>query len=180
VVRQAWRDARTRLHQKVLATRAQVRQQLSAAEARHQTRLRLQRHEADRALLARAWQPLGDRLRQRWQHEASRRQWIDRLVELAAVALPGTHWRIEHPADWPAPERARLQKRLTGELNRIAVFQADPGIAAGLRISAGSACMDGTVEGLLRARPRLEALILATLNECRSLLSVDTPGHTGD
>lgn len=180
VVRQAWGDARTRLHQKVLATRAQVRQQLSAAEARNQTRLRLQRHEADRTLLARAREPLGERLRQRWQHDASRRQWIDSLVEQAAGALLGSDWRVEHPADWPEPERAGLAQRLAGELNRIAVFEADPGIAAGLRICAGPACIDGTVEGLLRARPRIEALILATLNECRSLLALDAPGHSDD
>lgn len=178
LVSTARRDARIRLHRKVLETREQARQQLTAAEAREQTRLRLRRHDTDRALLARAWPLLGDELHRRWQSENSRRQWIDGLVEQAAAALTGSHWRIEHPADWPAAERHELEARLAGEGSLTTVFQAHPEIAAGLRICAATTCVDGTVEGLLRERSRIDALLLATLNECRSLLPGDSrDGH---
>jgi hypothetical protein len=173
----AWQDARARLHNRILATREQARQHLGAAEAREHTRLRLARHDADRALLARAWEPLGEELRHRWQQDSGRQPWIDGLVGQAADALTETNWRIEHPPDWPESERNELQARLAAEPGLVPEFRADPEITAGLRIRAATTCVDGTVEGLLRGRTRIEALILATLNECRSLLSGNARGN---
>jgi len=171
LLQQARREAGERLHLKVLAIREQARQQLASAQAQRQTRLRLLRHTADQALLDRAWGPLGERLQQRWEQESSRQLWIDNLVEEGLAKLLDRHWRIEHPVDWPAQERETLAARLGRELGNPPMFVAQVRLAAGLRIFAGPACIDATPEGLLRARSRIEALMLATLNECRRRLA---------
>jgi hypothetical protein len=170
LLQQARHEARERLHGKVLDIREQARQQLASAQAQRQTRLRLQRHRADEALLARAWEPLGERLLQRWEQQGSRRLWIDNLVRQAREALLDLNWNIEHPLDWPEQEREALGRQLERDLGSPPVFVAQPWIAAGLRICAGTACLDGTREGLLRSRTRIESLMLATLNECRRKL----------
>jgi vacuolar-type H+-ATPase subunit H len=167
LTRRAHREARARLRSMVLAAREQARQQLASAKAQQHTRLRLQRHRADKELLARAWQPLARRMQQRWQQAGSRRLWINNLLDQASAMLIDRHWRIEHPVDWPEQERTELEAQLGRELGNPPAFAARAEIAAGLRICAGAACIDGTLEGLLRARTRIEALMLATLNECR-------------
>lgn len=178
ILQQAHRKARERLHRKLLATREEARQQLASAQAQRQTRLRLHRHRADVALLARAWAPLGERLLQRWERQDSRALWVDNLVGQALSMLLDRHWNIEHPADWPEQERAALGERLERELGVPPVFVAQPQIAAGLRICAGPTCIDATHAGLLRARARIEAMMLATLNECRRKHAGKTQ-HTG-
>jgi vacuolar-type H+-ATPase subunit H len=178
LLQQARREARERLHRKVLAVRDEARQQLASAQAQRQTRLRLQRHRADEVLLARAWSPLGEQLLQRWERQDSRMLWIDNLVEHARSMLLDRHWKIEHPANWPEPERAALARRLEADLGAPPVFVAQTQIAAGLRICAGPTCIDATRDGLLRARARIEAMMLATLNECRRKYA-DKARHTG-
>jgi len=173
LLQQARREARERLHRKVLETREQARQQLASAQAQRQTRLRLQRHRADEALLARAWAPLGERLLQRWERQDSRMLWIDNLVEQALSMLLDRHWTIVHPADWPEQECEALGKRLEKDLGVPPVFVAQTQLAAGLRICAGPTCIDATHEGLLRARTRIESMMLATLNECRRKLAAE-------
>jgi hypothetical protein len=173
LLQQAHREARKRLHLKVLETREQARQQLASAQAQRQTQQRLQRHRADEALLARAWAPLGERLLQRWERQDSRVLWIDNLVEQALSMLLDRHWRIEHPVAWPEQEREALGMRLEQELGNPPVFVAQTQLQAGLRICAGPTCIDATPEGLLRARTRIEAMMLATLNECRRQLTAE-------
>jgi hypothetical protein len=173
LVKQAYSEARTRLHRNVLSTREQARQQFASAEAQRNTRLRLQRHRMDQALLVRAWEPLSDELHRRWRLAGPRQQWIDKLLAQATATLVDPHWRIEHPKDWQPQEQSALQTRLDRDLGYPAVFAVKPEIQAGLRICAGKTCVDGTVDGLLRARTRIEALMLATLNECRSRMAAD-------
>lgn len=167
IVKQAHRDARTRFHRDVIDTRESMRRQLLSAESQRQTRLRQQRQQADQALLERAWQPLGEALQHRWQDETQRQRWIDYLLGKASATLVANAWQIEHPTDWPAQEREALQSVLGKQADRRAQFTAGPDIAAGLRICAGDTCVDGTLEGLLRDRRRIEALLLARINTHR-------------
>lgn len=174
LLKRARREARARMHQAIESAREQGRRQLASAQAQHQTQLRMQRQREDLALLARAWQPLHDRLLERWQQNDSRRRWIDALLAQAAATLIDRHWHIEHPADWPESERAALEARLRTELGQAPVFSAREALTAGLRIRAGDAVIDGSAEGLLRARDSIEAMMLAALNDCRRAAS-DTP-----
>ena len=170
LVKQAYRDARERLHQKVQSTREDARQRLAAAEAQRQTRARLQRQNADRAILERAWEPLNEQLLAYWHETESRRQWIKHLIQQATINLVDTPWRIEHPADWPDEERTELLAQLVKASGSVPEFASRTEIKAGLRICAGDACVDGTRCGLLRSRSRIEGIMLAKLNECRDKL----------
>jgi vacuolar-type H+-ATPase subunit E/Vma4 len=167
LVKQAYEDARKRLHSKVQATREDARQRLAAAEAQRQTRARLERQNADRALLERAWEPLNEQLLRNWHEADTRRRWIDNLIQQASMNLVGKPWRIEHPADWPEEERTDLLAQLVETSGSVPEFTGKTRIKAGLRICAGDACVDGTRCGLLRSRSRVEGIMLAKLNECR-------------
>lgn len=167
IVRQARRKARRHMHESVMAIRDSARQQLASAEASRKTHLRLQRHKADKQLLERAWQPLVDSLLQRWQAPEDRQLWINGLLGQASAMLVNRQWHIEHPADWPDNERNALEARLSRELGHSPAFQVHDDIRAGLRICAGSTCVDGTLDGLLESRSRVEARMLAALDTCR-------------
>lgn len=176
----AHQQARARVHQAVINLREHTRQQLVSAAARQQTRERQMRQHQDQALLDRAWQPLQDLLLQRWQDPVTRQLWVDQLLEQAARVLVGTSWKIRHPPDWPGSERGALESRLVKLHGYAPVFSAQPSINAGLLIAADQTRVDGTIEGLLHDRSRIEALLLARLNECRKAHPAgdDTEGST--
>jgi hypothetical protein len=164
VIREAHAESRARMHQSIQGIREERERRLAAAGAQLQTRRRRRREAADLWLLAAAWHPLRKALLARWTQETARRQWIDFLVHQACTLLVDTDWQIEHPSDWPAPERAALEERLSGELGRTPEFIPRAEIQAGLRICANGTCVDATAEGLLRDQNRIEALLLARFN----------------
>ena len=162
VIKHAFSEARSRMHQEILDLREHYRQQIASAEAHQQTNIRQQRQHIDQELLAALWQPLHDVLLRRWQQTEPRRIWIRELVKLAAATLVSPSWTIEHSTDWPVQERTALETQLSQEFKNLVVsFSAMESIQAGLRISADGASVDGTVEGLLGERSRIEALLLA-------------------
>jgi len=180
LIKKAYKDARRRLHLKIQSTREDARQRLAAAESQRQTRARLHRQNADRALLERAWEPLNKQLLHYWQEADTRRQWIDNLIEQAAENLVSRPWRIEHPADWPDAERTELLAKLVKTSGSVPEFSSQTRIKAGLRICAGDACVDGTRCGLLRSRSRIEGIMLAKLNDCRKKQLTGTENDNSD
>ena len=165
LVRQAYSDARARAHGDLQALREQIRQRVASTAAQQQTRLRQLRQKADQAQLDAAWQPLQQALQRHWQHTGHRQQWVAHLVDAAAAMLLDRHWLVEHPPDWPADEGNALKVRLGRDFDCIPSLEPQPGISAGLRISTDSACVDGTIEGLLRRRTHIEALLLAEIRK---------------
>jgi len=179
LIKQAYQEARKRLHRSVQSIREDARQRLASANAQRQTRARLNRQNADRALLERAWEPLNEQLLHYWRETDSRRQWIDNLIQQAVENLVDKPWRIEHPADWPDEERTELLARLVKTSGSVPEFSGQTRIKAGLRICAGDACVDGTRCGLLRSRHRIEGIMLAKLNECRKQHITGTANDNG-
>ena len=177
VSRHAHQKSRARVRQAVINIRESTRKRLLSAAAKRQTRERQLRQHEDQALLEQAWQPLQELLLQRWQDPATRQQWIDQLLEQAAQVLVDTNWKIRHPPDWPGAERGAVESRLVELHGYSPVFSAQPSIHAGLLIVADQTRVDGTIDGLLHDRSRIEALLLARLNECRA--SPSTNGDTG-
>lgn len=164
LIKQAYHDARLHMHQEILNIREEMRKQLASAKAQQQTRSRQLQQQADQELLNHAWQSLRDTLINRWQQRTSRQEWIEELLDQALVTLVDTHWRIEHPLDWPEQERLALKKRLQRNGIRVTTFQAQNTIDAGLRICTAGTCVDGTAAGLLRDRSYIDALLLARIN----------------
>ena len=167
LIKQAYRDERQRVHQKLDEIRQKRRQQMVSLVAQRQTRKRQRRQQADEELLTTTWLDLREALLNRWRDAVMRRRWVEDLVNQADSVLVDKHWLIEHPFEWPAQERSALQLRLQKQLAHTPHFEVKSSITAGLRICAGGACVDGSVDGLLRERLAIEAALLARINEHR-------------
>lgn len=163
-VKRAHRENRARMRAAIEEQRKDMEETLAATRARLATRARQRQQQADKERLDHAWARLGKVLLERWQDADIRRQWILGLVEEALAHLPGDPWRIEHPQGFDPAELASITKRIAEHCGgEPADFVAVEVARAGLRIIAGGACMDGTVEGLLTDRNRVEAELLAAL-----------------
>ena len=167
LIKQAYRDARQRMHRELDELRQKRRQQLVSMVAQRQTRKRQRRQRADEELLTKTWVELREALLRRWRDSAMRRRWVDALVAQAASVLVDSHWLIEHPLDWPAEERSALQLRLQKRIGHTPHFEVKSTISGGLRICSGGACVDGSVDGLLRERLAIEAVLLARIHQTR-------------
>ena len=167
LIKQAYHDERRRMHRELADIRQKRRQQMVSLAAQRQTKRRQRRQQADEEMLTTSWLNLYEALLHCWQDASMRRRWLDDLVDQAASVLVDRHWLIEHPFDWPAQERSALQLRLGKQLGHTPHFEVKSTIAAGLRICAGGACVDGSVDGLLRERLAIEAVLLARINAYR-------------
>jgi F0F1-type ATP synthase delta subunit len=167
VVKQAYGSERQRMHRELGDIRQKRRQQMVSVVAQRQTRKRQRRQQEDEELLTTTWLNLHEALLHRWRDSVMRQRWVEDLVNQTASVLVDRHWLIEHPFDWPAQERSALQLRLQKQLAHAPHFEVKSAIAAGLRICAGGACVDGSADGLLRERLAIEAVLLARINEHR-------------
>lgn len=167
IVRQAYRSARTRLHQAIEDERRRTRERLATARAELLSGHRRRWHRLARELLDAAWQHLEPALEGRWQQDSSRAQWVDSLVTEALERLSAGTWHIAHPPDWSEREQQGLINRVTEHCGGPPLLDADSGIRAGLRIATDGVCLDGTCQGLLRDRAAIEARLL---HELRPLL----------
>lgn len=167
VVREAHRNARARMRENVSTLKQERQRSLALADAELDTVRRQHQQRCDYALLESAWEPLRAALAARWRDSAARRRWVAAFVRHALARLPHVAWRIEHPADWPGAERAALAASLGSALGMAPQFAVAGDIAAGLRVQAGAALLDGTLEGLLADRRAVEALLLAEIGQGR-------------
>ena len=113
---------------------------LASFEAQQQTRQRQQRQADDGILLVTAREALRAALLQRWQQPASRQQWCEELVNVAATTLDGKVWTVEHPADWPMSEHDALREQIHSLCGKTPRLEANADISAGLRICAAGTC----------------------------------------
>ena len=86
-----------------------------------------------------------------------------RCVRAALGSLPAGAWTLRHPPGWPPAEQQAVREELGRELGAEPQCRGDAGIEAGLIIDSGGACLDGSLQGLLADRQRLEARLLALL-----------------
>lgn len=163
IIRDAYRSSRARMRHDIQLTRQDMREKLSAAHAKQHTVKMQQQHNADIAFLNQAWQRLADKLKQRWQDARQREQWIQTVLSSAAKALPDRHWQVDCPRDWSEAERDRLSEQANRLLGRSLGFNDAADIEIGIRIRAGGAWIDGTLEGLTADRIRIESEMLAQL-----------------
>ena len=154
--------ARTRMRQTFEEQRLRRREHLAAAEARLATRRRLHEQQRLVALLRLASEQLPRELRALWQQSETRAAWVRTVLAAAQLRLPKGPWRIAHAADWPEDERERLV-RTSGAVPEASRFEADPGIAAGLKIVSSRNVLDGTIEGLLSDPSDFEPRLLRRL-----------------
>lgn len=155
--------ARQQVHAAIEAARHQEAhaQQVRQAEQAQQERLR--RQQAECRQLATGMDLLRRQLLARWLHKPARTQWLQMARQQAAVILFHQHWQVEHPAAWPADEQAAFAHAVEAAGQESPRFTPRQELVGGVRICAGGACLDATVEGLLRDRAAIEAQLMALL-----------------
>lgn len=141
--------------------RERKRRDLALRQARHRTRAAESQNvqALHAALLGRAWPQLIAELERRWGVAASCKSWCEMLLREAQSALGPETWTIEHPVGWSDGGWFVSVMRQRGLPEPL--LRADAQIVAGLRIFSGTACVDGTIDGLLSRRSRLEGRLLA-------------------
>ena len=165
LIARTYEEGRARLHQRVIAERAGARERIRAARAERDTRERAGRERASARLLAAAWPRLETALVAHWQDTGGRATWVRVVLGQARRRLPRGLWTLRHALGWPEAERQALGSELAGELGAEPRFVADGSLAAGLAIAAEGAVLDGSLEGLLKDRARIEARLLALLGD---------------
>jgi vacuolar-type H+-ATPase subunit E/Vma4 len=165
IISKAHKDARQRMHDDNVETRENANRQLASTEAQLQTQQRLARQQSDEKLLQASWKLLKASLERQWQQPDIRKQWVDNLTRQALATLVSPHWRIEHPADWADEECIALQMQLHEQLDHTPELEPVTDISAGLRLCAEGTCVDGTADGLMHERTRIEALMLAAIHQ---------------
>ena len=131
-------------------------------------------------LIKEGWSPLQAALRRRWADPASRRLWCDALVAEALERLGPDAWQVEHPAGWDPAELGEPIGDATGRTSHRPAFVGRDELHAGLRIRAGRACIDGTIDGLLADRTDIEGRLLAEFDHAaRAPRPAASPGEEG-
>jgi hypothetical protein len=175
IVKKAFHAATVHAHEDLAELREQIRKQRAYADAQLHTRQRQQRQQIEQKMITAGWQQMHDALQQLWDDEPTRKRWVNDLVLKASGTLIDAHWSIEHPSDWPGQECLDLKARLSNDYECFPTFEPQAAITAGLRISAGGACVDGSSSGLLQGRNRIEAMLLARIRE----YTAAEPGSAG-
>jgi len=165
LVQEARHRARMRVKEAVAEKRLRVREHCRRVQAEVDAKQRDRQFVELSEQLARGLELLPGVLAERWRVDEARAAWCHRVLEDAATALGRGTWHVEVAPGMSSAERetlARDAERLAAEAIEIA---EDGGLRAGLRVSRDGACYDGTVDGLLADRMRVQAALLAELSD---------------
>lgn len=176
IIRQAFRNARLRVHHDIQDSRQNMQQELAATRAKQHTSLMQQKHRQAQEFLNQAWNSLADKLQERWREPQQRQAWVQSIILTALKVLPGNSWQVTCPADWPKKEQEDFLNTVNQAGKREVSFNSTTNIVAGIRISADAALVDGTVDGLMADRGRIESEMLAQ----RKKLLLSREDKTGD
>jgi len=163
IVKEAYQNAHQRTTRSFEQMRSQSFQDLKMAEASLQTEARLARHKLDEAFLEKAWEQLRESLCNRWKEPGFKENWIAELIRHGSSALISKDWTVDYSSSFTDDDVSWLKSSFDLiDLESIS-FKPQPDIDAGIRICAGGACIDGTIEGVLTQRDRIEEIFLASI-----------------
>jgi hypothetical protein len=160
VVAQAFRLARSRVHEAIAEERRRYAGAVAAAEAHLHTRQRLAHQRREAAMLVEGWRRLPAALAAAWRDPGGRQRWAETHLGRAVAALPRAGWQVEHAPGWPEDERKAAAAWLAARGGPDVAFAADAALAAGFRVRAGHNTLDATLEGLLADRKAIEGRLL--------------------
>lgn len=152
---------RKRMHKAVVQERQ--RRETAMLDVRHRIetarRRSVQRHY--REFLRAASPMLAAEMEARWRDKESRRSWCEMAIGEAADRLASEPWTVEHPGGWSAEDTRWIERAFAArELPKPELLE-DTGVAAGLRIRLGPACLDATADGLMAGIAAVEGRLLA-------------------
>ena len=165
ITRQAHARSRARMHRHVNELREKYRARISSANARNQTLLRQQHQKEDRALLDVAWPLLREAMTALWNDTDSRRDWLQAAVNSASSSLRDNGWHIEHPLNLADEDAKLITYMLPHGKSKHAKLVATDTIDAGIRITIKGTVVDATLDGLLKQKNAIEALMLARIKQ---------------
>jgi hypothetical protein len=165
LVAQAFRLARSRVHEAIVDERKRYDAAVAGAEARLHTRQRLAHQGREAAMLAAGWRLLPGALAESWRDPAGRRRWAETHLGRALATLPRTEWEIAHAPGWAEDERQAAAGWLAAKGGPDLSFAADGTLTAGFRVRAGHNMLDATLEGLLAERKSIEGRLLHHLEQ---------------
>lgn len=166
VVHHTYHNARTRLRTHILEERQQLEQSLASVRAKQHTFVMQQKHKASRKFLDDSWELLTAKLTERWNDPKQRKSWVLAIADIAISSLPAAEWRIGCGGEMNKSEHSQLQEYIVKKAKKTVKIKVDPDIRAGIYIEAGGAVVDGSLQGLLSDRVRIESEILAQCTEC--------------
>jgi len=178
IVRSARAEARSNVHKAVIQERARMDLGMRQATARADIEVRRQERQKSRELLQQMWAAIAEVLEARWREPGLRRAWIDAAMSQAGELLSGRAWLIEAGLDWTEQERGELNERAGGRGAGTVEYSHHAELPAGLKIRAGSVCVDATVPGLLAQRDAIEAAFLAEYMPVFAASEPKMPGAT--
>jgi len=160
IVRRARTEARARVRQAITETRRSDNDAVTRRRAALETQSRRARQGTLRELLERAWLALPAALQSRWSQDDARQRWCDAACAAAGRSLLRAE-RVQVELDaTDAPTLGPVIAARMAPRSNVTVL-AVAGLGAGLRLRAGNACIDATLQGLLAARERITAELLA-------------------
>lgn len=163
ILRDARRTARTRMREAIAHERARTAEAIAKARATQQTELRKRRLTRLKSKLDRAWSSLPRALEQRWQRDEQRIEWCVSTLALARDHLLGSSWQIYAAPGLRDDERQRIANHPSLDSRIEILIENNDKLRAGLVVTAPGAILDASIDGLLRDRPRIEALLVASL-----------------
>ena len=155
------RRMRERVHRAVVEERQRRETALLDAHHRIETAARRRVQQQYREFLDEATPLLQDALEKRWCDIEARQAWCEMVIAEAADVLPPAAWTVEHPGNWLDDDTQRLQQAFVARGLPKPQLRPDTGIAAGLRVRLGAACLDATLDGLYAKTHAVEARLLA-------------------
>jgi hypothetical protein len=155
------RRMRDRVHEAVVEERQRRETALLDSRHRIETAGRRRVQQRYREFLHEAMPRLREELEKRWRDTGTRRAWCEMLIGEAASGLPRVAWAVEHPAAWSGDDARWLQQAFAARGLPEPELRQDTGIAAGLRVRLGAACVDATLDGLVVKVHAIEARLLA-------------------
>jgi PAS domain-containing protein len=167
LVSESRHELRVRVSQAIEEERRRRALALRQAENRVRAALGSATQAFYESLLNEAWPRLTAELEARWADRDSRRAWCRMLVVDAASRLGRSNWTVEHATGLSGDDAAWLGDLLAEHENSEAALVADATLRAGLRIREQSACLDGSIDGLLRNRSAIESRLLAAWERLR-------------
>lgn len=170
IVKQAHSRVRARMHHHILALREKYRERVTSAYARNQTLIRQQQQVVDKELLDMAWPLLRQALQSLWDDPVFRQKWLDSAIAKASSVFLMADWCIEYPANLTAQDIEHLKYEVITTYNKTAELAATDEIKAGIRIRADGTTVDATLDGLLRQRAVIEAMLISRIKK-------DSGGH---
>lgn len=162
IVARARQEARARMRQAIEEERRQIERAVGERRAALDTAARRAEQSAFRALIEQAWLRLPGAVAALWQEAAGRGRWIEAACASAARSLrPQVEYVVEIDPDVPADAVALVRERMVAAGLEPVECRPVRGLGPGLRIRAGGAVVDATLDGLLASRERVEAELLA-------------------